>query len=220
MMRRIGKKIRYFLTQEHQKRLRKKIANSNITIISQNCIGGVIYSMLGMRFNSPTINMFIEDENFVKLVENLHHYCNMSAEPLIEKYVDPIDNTISYPKIKVDDIELCCMHYKNCDDAIQAWNRRSKRVNYNNVLVIANSWNMHGNQKLIRKICENGIYHTICFTYGTYKYINCIELKGRKWYLDARKVLKPSLTDFMPLSYKRYFEKYISVADLINEMPN
>lgn len=52
----------------------KKIKNKEITLISQNCLGGVIYHDFGMPLNSPTINMFIEDENFVKLVEDFERW--------------------------------------------------------------------------------------------------------------------------------------------------
>lgn len=53
---------------------RRRNKNVNPTIISQNCIGGVIYSDLGLKFSSPTINMFIEDNDFVKLAENPRQY--------------------------------------------------------------------------------------------------------------------------------------------------
>ena len=48
------------------KKFRRQNKNTDFTIISQNCIGGVIYANLGLEFRTPTINMFIEDENFVK----------------------------------------------------------------------------------------------------------------------------------------------------------
>lgn len=88
--------------------------------------------------------MFIEDENFVRLVNNLEYYLSLDVQPLTDKYIDPIDPNISYPKIQVGDIELNCLHYKDCLEAIECWERRKLRVNYDNVFVIGNSWNMHG----------------------------------------------------------------------------
>ena len=38
----------------HQSIVRKKIKKHSFTIISQNCLGGVIYNMLKMPFQSPT----------------------------------------------------------------------------------------------------------------------------------------------------------------------
>ena len=89
--------------------------------------------------------MFIEDESFVKLVNNPKHYFNCEPEAITDCYGDPIDNNVRYPKIKIDDIELCCLHYKNCKEAIDKWNERKKRVNLDNIMVIANTWNLHSN---------------------------------------------------------------------------
>lgn len=102
------------------------LRNKDITLLSQNCIGGVLYSEYGLRFQSPTINMFIENENFVKLVENFEYYMSITAEPITDCYIDPIDEKVKYPKIKVDDISICCLHYKDCEEAIEAWERRKK----------------------------------------------------------------------------------------------
>lgn len=199
----------------HVRKMRKKLLNKDFTLISQNCLGGVIYHMLGMQFTSPTINMFIEDENFIKLVKNLKYYMAIPAEPLTDKYIDPINSSIIYPKIKIDDIEICCLHFKDCKDAVDAWEKRRKRINFNNILVIANSWNMHENEKHINNILDTG-YRTICFTYGDFHFDNCLKLKGDYWKLDERGIVRPNITDYMPHSYKRYFEDYINIVSWIN----
>ena len=212
---RILRKIPLFL---HKVNIRRKTGNTNVTIISQNCIGGVIYALLGQEFLSPTIDMFIEDDNFVKLAKNPEHYLKVPATRLTDMYVDPVDTKICYPKIKIDDIEICCLHYKDCDDAIAAWERRRKRINLKRVLVIANSWNMHGNEELIKEVCENKKYKTICFTAEPYPYEGCVYLKDLFWHLDERGIIRPDITDFKGLSYKRLFEYYIDIVDLINSV--
>lgn len=45
----------------HKMRLvnyRHKLKNENFTIISNNCIAGVLYKDLNKKFNSPTINLY------------------------------------------------------------------------------------------------------------------------------------------------------------------
>ena len=154
---------------------RRKNHNHDFTIISQNCLGGIIYSQLGIRFLSPTINMFIEDENFIKLVYDFRHYMTVKPEAVTDRYVDPIDSNVVYPKIRVDDIELCCLHYSDCNEAIEAWNRRRVRVNFENVFVIGNSWNMHFRKDLIDKLCNNP-YRTVVFGLEDYGYENFLKL--------------------------------------------
>lgn len=211
----IKKKIFEIARNRIMKSFRKKNHNTDFTLISQNCIGGVIYKNLGLEFRSPTINMFIEDENFVKLVENLEYYMSLEAEALCEKFVDPIDKSFSYPKIKVGDIELCCLHYKSCQEAIDSWERRRKRVNLNNVYVIANSWNLHENEDLIKRL-SNLKYKTVIFTYQSYKNEKCIDLTESYWTKDIRNIVRPNLTDRMPYSAYKYFEKKFDFVKWLN----
>lgn len=211
----LEKSIRKIRVIIHVNQMRKRLRNRDFSIISQNCLGGVVYHMLGLPFTSPTINMFIEDESFVKLVSNLRHYINIEPEPLADPYIDPIDRTVKYPKIRIDDIEICCIHFKNCAEAIDAWNRRKNRINFENIFVIANSWNLHGNKVLIRQILNTG-YRTICFAFGNLGDINCIQLKEDFWELDVRGIIRPNITDYKPSSYKRYFEDYIDIVNWIN----
>lgn len=196
-------------------RFRKRNNNKDFTLISQNCIGGVIYSALGIPFRSPTINMFIEDMNFIKLVENFEYYMSISASPLIDEYVDPIDDSIRYPKIKVGDIEVCCSHYKSCQDAIEAWERRKKRINFDNIYVIGNSWNLHENYDLVERLC-NSKYKTIVFTYKECRNEKCVHLPGEIWKFDKRGVIRPNVTDFIKAGGMRYYEEFFDFVDWLN----
>lgn len=199
----------------HKESLRRKNKNTDFTLITQNCIGGVIYNILGLEFKSPTINLFIEGENFVKLVENLEYYMSVEATPKEECYVDPIDSSISYPKIAIDDIEICCLHYKNCQEAIDAWEKRRKRVNLDNVYVIGNSWNLQ-DEALIGRLLENK-YKTVIFTMKAYPDKRCIQLPGDEWHLDKRGIVRPNITDTVPGSYDKYFERFFDFVTWLNE---
>ena len=194
---------------------RLKNKNTDFTLIAQNCVGGVIYSQLGLEFSSPTINMFIEDENFLKLVNNLEHYMSVEPHPINDAYQDPVDPSVVYPKIGIDDIELCCLHYKNCADAIAAWNRRRRRVNLKNVFVIGNSWNMHENYELVEKLSRCR-YKTVIFTVKETPIQNCIKLKGDFWKLDARGIVRPNITDTIPGSYLKYYEQFFDFVSWLN----
>lgn len=160
--------------------------------------------------------MFIEDENFVKLAENPQHYLSVEAKPLIETYADPIDPSIKYPKIVIDDIEICCLHYSTCREAIDAWERRKKRVNFDKIYVIGNSWNLHGNRELINRLC-NIDYPVVIFTLES-EVINekCIGLPGNFWTLDKRGIVRPNITDIMPGSDYKYFEKIFDFVGWLN----
>jgi len=195
---------------------KKQLTNKDFSLITQNCIGGVMYSSLGIEFLSPTINMFIEDENFVKLVENLEYYMSIPATAKQDKFVDPIDNSIVYPKISVGDLELCCLHYKDCNDAIAAWERRRKRINLDNVFVIANTWNLHDNEQLIKRLTETK-YKTVILTDGDYPFKECIKLKGDFWAKDKRGIIRPNVTDFDKYTGYKYYEEQFDFINWLNQ---
>lgn len=196
-------------------KFRRRNNNKDFTLISQNCIGGVIYSTLGIPFKTPTINMFIEDMNFIKLVEKFEYYMSIPASPLIDEYIDPVNDSIRYPKIKVDDIEICCSHYKNCEEAIEAWERRRKRVNFENIYVIGNSWNLHENYDLVERLCKCK-YKTVIFTYKKCNNEKCVHLPGEVWKFDERGIIRPNITDFIKAGDLRYYEKIFDFVAWLN----
>lgn len=109
---------------------RRRLFSGNgerITILSQNCIGGVLYGDLGMAFASPTIGLFFRGEDFVRFVENLEDYLELEPEM---RWGD------AYPVGRLDDVQIHFMHYETCSAAKNAWNRRKERVNRENILVL------------------------------------------------------------------------------------
>lgn len=111
-------------------RERKKIKKDSFTIISNTCIGGVICHDLGKPFLSPTVNIYIRPKDFVKFCMNIKHYLEI---PLTEI---PYNADIGYPVARLDDIVLYCKHFKDFDEANDAWNRRKARIDWDNVYFI------------------------------------------------------------------------------------
>lgn len=211
------KKVKNKLLYEtHAKILRRKLHTKEFTLITQNCIGGVLYHMFGLPFQSPTINMFIEDENFVKLAETPEHYLKSKPVPVSDCYVDPIDNNIQYPVIGIDDIRLCCLHYKNCDEAIEQWKRRCERVQFDKLFIVANTWNLHDNEDLIKRIDDLKDPHIIFDDKG-HKGDSIVRLQGDFWYRDERGIIRPNITDISKDGYHRLFEETFDFVNWINE---
>lgn len=49
---------------------KNNIKNKDFTIFSSNCTGGVLYHDLGLEFLSPTINLYMNCEDFIKFCED------------------------------------------------------------------------------------------------------------------------------------------------------
>lgn len=53
---------------------RKELKNCNFSIISNSCIGGVISNSLKERFNSPTVNLIIDLDDYLVFCQHLYNY--------------------------------------------------------------------------------------------------------------------------------------------------
>ena len=61
--------------------IKLKIRKKDISILCNNCTGGFILHDLGLRFDSPTINMFFHNLDFFDFVEHFEYYIK---QPLIQ----------------------------------------------------------------------------------------------------------------------------------------
>ncbi len=84
--RRINQWIRLrFVAQKMRNRLKKR----DISILCNNCTGGFILHDLGLRFDSPTINMFFHGMDFFDFVEHFEYYIAQSLIQIPNPKYDP-----------------------------------------------------------------------------------------------------------------------------------
>ena len=112
----------------YQLYLRSQLENHEFSIISSNCIGGILSHDLGEQFRSPTINLTIRE--YLEFVKNLPYY--ISLTPTNEGY----DKHGGYPICKLDNVHICGVHYDSHDEMILNWEKRKKRINWNNIFLI------------------------------------------------------------------------------------
>ena len=145
------------INQENKQRL----INQNINIISMNCTGGILYHDLDLQFLSPTINLYMQAEDYIKFCENLPYYLS------IDKMIDCDDPAIKgdriYPIAYLDDIKLFLVHYTSVEQAQQKWNERKQRIQKNNIVLIATD--RDGMTNTLKDRFEKLPYHKVMFTH-------------------------------------------------------
>lgn len=109
------------------------LKNSRLSIISNNCWGGIIYKTLGLECLSPFKNMFLGDEDYFKLLMDLGHY--LAVEPMLYKYVYDEKRNMEYPVLILDDILVHSNHDTDAKEAIMKWKRRAAKFNEQNIFV-------------------------------------------------------------------------------------
>lgn len=55
-------------------KMRRQLINKDITFLTPNCIGGILFHDLGLRFMSPTVNLMMSQTDFLQFVLHLDTY--------------------------------------------------------------------------------------------------------------------------------------------------
>lgn len=191
----------------------RKLKNKNFSIISNNCFGGIIYRNNHLLYNSPTCGLFFMAPEYIKFIYNIRKYINdvEIEEVKIEnsKYFQYLKEK-NYTGIigKIDDIEICFLHYTDIKEVNEKWNRRSKRINWNNIIYKFNDQNLC-TYKELKEFDDFKAKNKICFTAKKYKDLNTIQLKKYEKYEYV-------LSDTRPKDYKEELDIY----DYINNIKN
>lgn len=107
---------------------RHRLRNKDFSIISSNCIGGVMYHDLGLPFTSPTVNLYFSPGDFVKYIKDIRYYNSLELEKVIGNY--------GFPVGRLGDITLYFMHYDTFEEARMCWEKRKKRIRYDCIVVV------------------------------------------------------------------------------------
>lgn len=187
--------------------LRDKLKNSDFSIISSNCIGGILSHDLNQRFNSPTINLFFCAEDFVKFCEDLPGYLN--APLIYKKENEVIDG--QYPVCRLKDIDIYFAHYKDYDECVLKWEERKKRINFQNLFII---WTDRNNctDELVERFSKIP-YKKIMFSHKPMpEYDFVVHVPG---FEDNGQV--PMLNEYCDYKGTRYYEKYFDFVSWLNK---
>ena len=153
---------------------RKRLNNTDFTIISNNCWGGICYEYFGLKKQSPTIGCYFFAEDYLRFISNLKFYLNKKLEFInlsdskyskeINEYCKLDKENLTAPIGLLDDVEIVFLHYQNQQTAFDKWYRRIERINYNN-LIFKFSQQNKCNEEHIRQFNNlNLCGKKICFT--------------------------------------------------------
>lgn len=111
-----------------------EIKKRNLTIFSNICWGGIVYSRLKLKFRSPLINLYILDWDYIKLLENPKKYME---QPLVfERWQWNDLQNREIPVCLCGDVRIYFSHYHSFEDANQVWNKRKRRIHWEDIFVM------------------------------------------------------------------------------------
>lgn len=146
--------------------------------------------------------MFFIGQEYIKFIYNMKHYIDTELEFINledSKYKDYLKK-IQYDGLigKIDDVEICFLHYSSIDEAKAKWNRRKQRINWKKIVYKFNDQNFCRYEDL-KAFDSFDAKNKICFTAKKYEEFDTIQIKKyekNEYVLDDIK------------SYKKYFNVY------------
>lgn len=128
------------------------------TIFSMHCWGGLTYHSLGLEFASPFINLRLNENDFLRFLRRPRWYMEQSLELLRTGHDENLN--IEFPVCRCGDIELYFNHYTSFESAVSKWEKRKKRINWNNIMAVMYTEHMEIAEEFDKLDYEK----KICFT--------------------------------------------------------
>lgn len=187
---------------------RRRLNNTDFTIISNNCWGGHVYRRYGLEYKSPTIGLYFYAEDYIKFLSNLEFYlkapltfidvnssrhnCDLVRKGQKDVIIGVLNN----------EVEVVFLHYNSKKEAYEKWNRRAGRINYDNLIVKFSQMNDCADEHLTR-FAQMPFAKKVMFT--AYSREKCAVPIKR--YVAGDQVVDDTT----------YFAKHIDLNKLINE---
>lgn len=200
-------------------RKRRKLKIRNFTIIANNCwAGSAVYVPFGLKVNTPTYDLAIMDEHYIKFLEKFDYYLSQDLQfinpeegehyELRKKY---FKEGKEYPVGRLDDIEVWFFHYKNKNEAAKLWNKRKKKINRDKLLVKWSERYKSDNEDFLQRFINLPFDNKIAFVTPTLK---------RK-FPDIEYVIAVPELKFLNMKggdETNFTLKYIDIHNLINSL--
>jgi uncharacterized protein (DUF1919 family) len=194
---------------------KKKLHNTDFTIISNNCWGGMIYESYNLPKESPTVGLFFMAEDYIKFLQNLKEYISTELifiKPEQSRWKEQFcgDKRFGhYPVGLLKDIEIFFLHYHSEQEAKEKWKRRCQRINWDRLLIKFNDQNCC-TMKEVEEFMSLPYKNKVFFTCKDWKGIS-----SEQYVLIHQ---KPKY-DFIMASFEPFGKnKYSNITDLINNL--
>ena len=102
----------------------------------------------------------------------------------------------------IDDVEVVFLHYKTFEEAVEKWNRRKSRINWDNLY--------------IKMSFQNECKDEYVYEFDRLPYRNKLFFVTKDYGVQSQIIMKDRLGDSMILNDTDWFNKFIDVTKFIN----
>lgn len=152
------------------------------SIISNNCWAGRILSRQHLQFRTPTINLFMEADDYINFLRNFREIVNKDI--IYSEEQSSLHNCIVG---FIDNVKIFFLHYQNIDDAKDSWKRRVSRLPASDDDILFQISDRDGfTEKTLEEFSKLPYKNKIgFFTRGKYKDFDADIFKEVDWHEDV-----------------------------------
>lgn len=190
---------------------RKRLRNRDFTILACNCAAGCIYHDLGMAFDSPTINLYIYPDDYIKFLKSPQYYIEQEISFLPEE-----EKTEPFPVGVIgggteQEVKIFFNHYKSNEEADKKWHERATRIHWDNIFVLMSDQN-GCTEKMAREFDELPYAHKIFYSCKPIDGVKCLHLIP-----DCGRGEICTLTHYINMWGKRYYAYKFDYVRWLNQ---
>lgn len=200
-----------FIRRHAVKKMRRELVNTNASFLTPNCIGGILFHDLGLKFMSPTVNLMMTQRDFLLFVLHLDDYLNGTFHFFEhEEYTCPCAKLS--PMNGEQEITVHFTHYHSQEEALQKWEERKHRIDKNNLFILIEERDGISKEELslLSNLRVKGIVAFSCNEYPDLPYTVCLSK-----YTQAGEV--GNILQQSHLTGKREYEKFFDFVKWFNE---
>lgn len=179
----------------------RQLKESRPTIFAANCFGGVLYHRFGLKFFSPTINMFIGDNGMVNFLSDLRKCIESDLQ--FQGSSSRPEMGYNYPIFNINgNVTLYMNHYGKygAEFAESKWNERKARINWDNII----AFNCTENPKILEAFDKLPIAKKFCFVPFPSDKPSAVYLDPALDLNNGNKMVIGDLTNRFGLGYNKY----------------
>ena len=121
------------IAEARRRRMKSELRNTDFTLLTPNCMGGILLHDLGLRFLTPTVNLMMTQTDFLQFVVHLNEYLQGHFT-----FFESPGESCPCAHLRsegIPDITVFFTHYKTAEEAESKWQERAKRINWDNLFV-------------------------------------------------------------------------------------
>ena len=197
---------------KRRNKMQAELKNKTFTLLAPNCMAGILLHDLGLQFLTPTVNLMMNQMDFLTLVLHLDEYLQGELS-----FFDNQEETCPCAKLckgNLPEITVYFTHYKTITEAETKWNERKKRIKIDNLFVFIEERDGIGRKQLemLSDLPVRGVVAFTCNPYPDLPY--CVYIQKYHDAGEVGNILSKRLIDDSR-EYEQFFDfvKWFNEAD-------